>query len=190
MFNSIIHNIEYAYMQLPEGTLLGVGIACTFSGLVIWLAGLGLSRLAAGVIGGFTGCFVGYAFITSKFEFIALAVFIGVVTGLAIEILLSHSVGYANFGYNLTMAFLSAVSGAFLILLGITFLLLFKGTTPLTHAKANQKLYLTILFAMIVFGTFEQLIFCRKKTTRSEYKKKTLPATEIGPTKKSSWRNK
>jgi len=131
---------------------------------------------------------------TSKFEMFALAIFIGVIAGLTIEALLSHLVGYASFGYNLTIAAVSAVSGAFLVLLGMIFLLLLKGANPLKHVSANPKLYLIVLFAMAVFGTFEQLIFCTKKGLFSGRRKKaareTAPETDGAPAQKSSWRNK
>ncbi len=190
MFNAVTKQIEFAAIQLSSAGLLGTAIACTVAGLIIWLAGLGMARLAAAVIGGFAGCFTAYVFFTAGFELLALAAFVGVALGLLIELLLSHSIGYATYGYNLIMAILTAASGSILAVLGMIFLLYYKGADPLRHVDFHQKLYLTVLFAMIVFGTLEQLIFCRKKIAPAHRKKPTAPATDVEPTKKGLWRNR
>lgn len=149
-----------------------------------------MSRIASATVGGFAGCFIGYLSYTKSFELLALAAFIGVIVGLVIEILLAHSLGYATFGYNLTMAILTAAPGSVLILLGMIFLLYLKGADSVNRVNANQKFYLTLFFAMVVFGTLEQLIFCKKKITPVGHKKHKKPETEVEPARKSSWRNK
>jgi hypothetical protein len=153
MFDAVTKQIEFAAIQLSSAGLLGMAIACTIAGLIIWLAGLGMARLAAAAIGGFAGCFIAYVFFTLNFEMLLLAALVGLVIGLLIELLLAHSIGYATYGYNLIMAILTAASGSVLAMLGMIFLLYYKGTDPLRHVNFHQKLYLTVLFAMIVFGT-------------------------------------
>jgi hypothetical protein len=102
----------------------------------------------------------------------------------------NFSLGYTTFGYNLSIAFMTALSGSALVLTGMTLLLLFKGAEPLRHINMNRKFYTIVFFAMIVFGTFEQLIFCKRKTTPVGRKKHTRPETEVEASQKSSWRNK
>jgi hypothetical protein len=46
------------------------------------------------------------------------------------------------------------------------------------------------MLAMIVFGTFEQLIFCRKKYEVALKKKRSEPVIEVKATEKNSWRRK
>jgi hypothetical protein len=190
MFNAITQPIKLASENLSSAALLGTAIACTIAGLIIWLAGLGMARLAAAAIGGFAGCFVAYVFFSFGLGWLALAVLVGAAFGLLFELLLSHSIGYATYGYNLIMAVLTAASGSVLAIVGMIFLLYYKGSDPLRHVNSHQKLYLTVLFAMIVFGTIEQLILCRKKTAPAVRKKSAVPATEVEPSQKGSWRNK
>jgi hypothetical protein len=190
LFNAVTQQIESAVTEMSSSALLGAGIACAFAGLIIWLAGLGMVRIAVAAVGGFAGFFTGYVFFTNNLGPLAFAAFIGVVIGLGIEVLLSYSLGYATFGYNLIISLLTAASGSVLLMLGMIFLLSLKGSQPLNHVNANQKLYLTLLFAMIVFGTLEQLIFCAKKISLDDRKRRSAPATKTAPGKESSWRNR
>jgi hypothetical protein len=190
MFNAFTNYIQFATTYLSWHAVLGTAIACTFSGLVIWLAGLGMARLASASIGGFVVCFATYLFFTQNFELLALVTVIGAVLGLVGEVLLSYSLGYTTFGYNLSMAFLSSLSGSALVLTGMTLFLFLKGSEPLKHINTNHKLYTTIFFAMIVFGTFEQLIFCKRKIPTVVHKKHSRPAIEVEASHKSSWRNR
>jgi hypothetical protein len=57
MFNAFTNYIEFATENLTRHATLSTAIICTFTGLVIWLAGLSLARLTTAAIGGFVGCF-------------------------------------------------------------------------------------------------------------------------------------
>ncbi len=190
MFNAFTNYIEFATENLSQYATLSTAIVCTSTGLITWLAGLSLARLTTAAVGGFVACFVTYLFFTQNIELLALATVTGVALGLVIEVLLSYSLGCTTFGYNLSIAFMTALSGSALVLTGITLLLFLKGSEPLKHINMNRKFYTTVLFAMIVFGTFEQLIFCKRKTTPVGRKKHTRSATEVEASQKSSWRNK
>jgi hypothetical protein len=190
MFNAFTNYIEFATENLTRHAILSTAIICTFTGLVIWLAGLSLARLTTAAVGGFVACFATYLFFTQNIEVLALATVTGIALGLVTEVLLSHSLGCTTFGYNLSIAFMTALSGSALVLTGITLLLLFKGAEPLKHINMNRKFYTTVFFAMIVFGTFEQLIFCKRKTTPVRHKKHFEIPAEAEASQKSSWRNK
>lgn len=188
MFTDITKQInEIAYSMTSSG-LLGAAIACTLAGLVIWLSGLGMPRLSTASAAGFIGFFTAFALFTHNTQLLALAVLAAAVIGMIIEILLSHFLGFASFGYSLFISLFTSACGSVLIMLGIIFLLFLKGSYPISHINQRQNFYLTLLFALIAFGTFEQLIFCRKKI-RPEPKVKTSPDTEVEPVRKSFWRN-
>lgn len=188
MYDAVINEIHFATLLLNWHALLGAGIACTFAGLILWLAGLGITRVATAAVGGFAGCFVFYVFFSQTTQLLALGAFAGVAVGLLFEVVLSYVVGFATAGYNVIFAILIAAAGAVLIPLGMIFLLSLKGAKPLSHVSSHQSLYLSIILAMIVFGTFEQLIFCRKKTKSALKRKKDALLTEVETTEKNSWR--
>ncbi len=190
MFNAFTNYIQFATENLTQHATLSTAIVCTFTGLVVWLAGLSLARLTTAAVGGFIACFATYLFFTQNIELLALATVTGVALGLVSEVLLSYSLGCTTFGYNLSIAFTTALSGSALVLTGMTLLLFLKGAEPLKHINMNRKFYTTVLFAMIVFGTFEQLILCKRKTTPVGHNKHLSPAGETDASEKSSWRNK
>lgn len=190
MFDAIIKQVELATIHLSWNALLGIGMACAMAGLIIWLAGLGMARLAAAVIGGFAGCFTVYIFFSISSLFLALGALIGAVLGFALEAILSNFVGYATGAYNIILALLSALGGTVLILLGMIFLISLKGAKPLNHVHSHQALYMTVIVAMTAFGTIEQLILSKKKKTLTVKTSSKLPVVDIEPSQKSSWRNK
>ena len=190
MYDAVINEIHFATAQLSWHGLLGAGIACAFAGLIIWLAGLGITRVATAAVGGFAGCFVFYVFFSQTTQLLALGAFAGVVVGLLFEVVLSYVVGFATAGYNIILAILTAAAGAVLVLLGMISLLSLKGAKPLSHVSSHQSLYLSIILAMIVFGTFEQLIFCRKKYKVALKKKRSEPVIQVKAAEKNSWRRR
>jgi len=190
MFDAIIEQIEFATTQLSWHALLGIGLACAVSGLIIWLTGLGMARVAAATIGGFAGCFIVYIFFRTSAHFLTLGALIGGVLGLALEAVLSKSVGYATIAYNIILALLTALAGTALALLGMVFLTCLKGAKPLDHVSSHQTLYITVIVAMTAFGTIEQLILSRRKKTVTITTKPKHPAIDIEQTERSSWRTK
>jgi len=55
-------------------------------------------------------------------------------------------------------AFCCSTIGTSLIFAGMIFLLLFKGSEPVSHIAGRQAFYLTVFGAMVAFGTAEQSI--------------------------------
>jgi hypothetical protein len=51
-----------------------------------------------------------------------------------------------------------------LMVLGMIFVVSFKGAQPISYIALNERLCISIAGAMAVFGTLEQLLFCRKVT--------------------------
>jgi len=69
----------------------------------------------------------------------------------------------------LAPAFCCAALGTILLFAGMILLLLYKGSTPITRIHKGSSFYLVVFTAMIVFGTFEQLLLCKsqkRKPTR------------------------
>jgi MFS family permease len=190
MLDSIIHEIQVAVAQLSWHGLLGIGIACAFAGLIIWLTGMAMARVATAAVGGFAGCFVFYVYFSHTIQLLAVGALAGVAVGLMFEVILAYVVGFATGAYNIILATLTAAAGSVLLLLGAAFLLSLKNTNAFSHVSNHRKVYLTIILAMLVFGTFEQLIFCRKKHKVIINKKQDEPATEVKPIEKNAWRTK
>ncbi|MFA5424156.1 MAG: hypothetical protein WC374_09900 [Phycisphaerae bacterium] len=188
MFTDITSEIHDMAYSMTNSGLLGAAIACTLAGLVIWLSGLGMPRLSTAAATGFIGFFTIFALPTHNIQLLALAILAAAVIGMIMEMLLSHFIGFASFGYSLFISLFTSACGSVLIMLGMIFLLSLKGANPVNHINQRQNFYLTLLFALIAFGTFEQLIFCRK-IIRPEPKVKSIPDTQVEPTRKSSWRN-
>jgi len=62
----------------------------------------------------------------------------------------------------LTSALCCATLGTFLVFAGMISLLLFKAAAPLTGICSRTPFYAAAFIAMILFGTFEQLLLCRR----------------------------
>lgn len=86
----------------------------------------------------------------------------------------------------LISAFCCAVLGTSLIFGGMTMLLFFKGSQPLTAMYNKPSLYGAAFAAMAAFGTIEQLIFCREKKRAGQKKQ---PSDDEQPaSEKQGWR--
>jgi ABC-type glucose/galactose transport system permease subunit len=73
----------------------------------------------------------------------------------------------------LTSALCCAALGTILIFSGMILLLSYKGSTPISRIADRIACYVTVFIAMIAFGTFEQLLLCRKTKKQPIEKQKT-----------------
>jgi len=188
MIDTIAHETQNALTTLGEPVILGSGIAFTFGGLTIWLAGLGMGRIAIIAVGAFAGSVAAYLIKSHPPSIILLGALVGAVLGLLIEILLAALLGYATTKYNLTISVLSASGGAVFILLGIILLLHLKGISAVDYIVKRQKLFLAALLVMMVFGILEQMILCKKPRNAIIKSEKTSPKPETEPQEKNNWR--
>lgn len=190
MFSNALNQIELTAACLSSNGLLGAGIAFTFAGLVIWLAGLGLTRIATAAVGGFAGVVTASIFFNMSGNILGIGAIIGVVAGIVFELLTSTIFGFARMGYNLCIVVTTAVAGTAMIFIGMIFLLYCKGAQPILHIYKQQSFYLTALLAMVVFALFEQMIFCRRMLKPDFNKKQRKTEMEVEPTDKKDWRNR
>jgi hypothetical protein len=73
--------------------------------------------------------------------------------------------------WRLSAALCFSVLGTLLIFAGMILLLLYKGSEPVSRISGRPLFYAGVFTAMAVFGTFEQLLFCRAakpQTARTE----------------------
>jgi len=82
-----------------------------------------------------------------------------------------------------------ALLGTVMIFAGLVLLLMFKGSTPVTWIGGQPLLFGGVFLSMVVFGTLEQWILCRRADRRSEAKapSKKSRKSEGG---KRSWRDR
>jgi hypothetical protein len=67
----------------------------------------------------------------------------------------------------LASALCFSILGTVLIFAGLILLLLYKGAVPVRIIYGKQSYYAIVFLAMIAFGTFEQLLLCRRSKTSS-----------------------
>jgi hypothetical protein len=92
------------------------------------------------------------------------------------------------FFWPLASAFCCATLGTISIFLGMTMLLLFKASAPLTGICTRTTFFMLVFAAMVIFGTLEQLMLCKytkQKTTGKKKKDKTTQQTDKAV---ASWR--
>lgn len=83
--------------------------------------------------------------------------------------------------YRLASAFCCAALGTMLIFAGMISLLLYKTSAPISHICYSSLFYLAVFLAMIIFGTFEQLLLCKsakKQPTRKKQENKAQQAPD------------
>jgi len=78
-----------------------------------------------------------------------------IIVGLGLVLLLA-----GIFLRRITSAWCCAALGTVLIFAGMIFLLLYKGSTPVSIICGKTSFYLAVFIAMTVFGTIEQLLLC------------------------------
>jgi len=93
------------------------------------------------------------------------------------------------FLWRLTAAMCFSTLGTTLIFFGMTLLLLYKGSSPSGCLSERPLLYAGVFAGMIVFGTVEQLVLCRRPQTGPPKKKTDDKENEdTGTEKKGRWR--
>jgi len=105
-----------------------------------------------------------------------------IVTALAVAVIVAVGLYFSNF----VSAFCCAAFGAVFIFAGLTLLLLYKGSFPISHINSRPGLYLAIFGAMVVFGTAEQLLLCRK-TNKKNADKNKRESDESQKSRKLRW---
>ncbi|UCD50364.1 MAG: hypothetical protein JSW27_22910 [Phycisphaerales bacterium] len=81
-----------------------------------------------------------------------------------------------------------AILGTEMIFAGLILLLLFKGSRPVARIEARAPFFGLVFVAMVVFGTLEQWILCRRADRRAQGEtKKSRSRKEQG---KRSWRGR
>jgi len=105
-----------------------------------------------------------------------------IVTALAVAVMVAVGLYFPNF----VSAFCCAVFGAVFIFAGLTLLLLYKGSYPISYVNSRPGLYLVIFGAMVVFGTSEQLLLCRK-TKKKDIDKNKRESDESQKSRKLRW---
>ncbi len=83
--------------------------------------------------------------------------------------------------WRLTSAMCYATLGAALVFAGMTSLLLYKGSGPITLVTQKPGYYALVFAVMVVFGTVIQMLFCSVKAKKVEAKKATEQKTAKKP---------
>ncbi|MHC4418678.1 MAG: hypothetical protein ACYSU6_08855, partial [Planctomycetota bacterium] len=91
------------------------------------------------------------------------------------------------FFWPLTSALCCATLGTISIFLGMTMLLLFKASAPLTAICTRTTFFMLVFAAMVIFGTLEQLMLCKYTTKKPILKKRHKTAQQTGKAT-ASWR--
>ncbi len=89
----------------------------------------------------------------------------------------------------LASAFCCSTLGTTLIFTGMILLLLNKGALPVSRIRSKPSFYATVFIAMVAFGTFEQLLLCKRLKSRSAGKRKAGKKKGEPDRVKESWRS-
>jgi hypothetical protein len=82
-----------------------------------------------------------------------------------------------------------AMLGTVMIFAGLVLLLMFKGSRPITRIEARAPFFGLVFLAMVVFGTLEQWILCRRADGPSQAEAET-PRPRKKQGRKRSWRRR
>jgi len=95
-----------------------------------------------------------------------------------------------SFLWSLTSALCCSTLGTLLIFCGMILLLLYKGSVPITHISQNQRIYLSVFLAMIVFGACVQLLLCRRAGGKLRPKRQANKGEEENEEEFRDWRGR
>ncbi|UCC98204.1 MAG: hypothetical protein JSW66_20450 [Phycisphaerales bacterium] len=90
--------------------------------------------------------------------------------------------------WRLSAAVCFSALGTMLIFAGMILLLLYKGSEPVSRISGRPLFYAGVCAAMVVFGTFEQLLFCRAAKPQTARKGKAGTQKKASQKKRRSWR--
>ena len=105
-------------------------------------------------------------------------------------IILALAVIFTTMGFffwPLASALSCAALGTISIFIGMTMLLLFKGSAPLTGICTRLPFFMLVFAAMVIFGTLEQLMLC-KYTSKKPILKKRQKTEQQTDKAVASWR--
>ena len=92
--------------------------------------------------------------------------------------------------WRLTSALCCATMGTACIFAGMILLLIFKGSYPITAVSSKAPFHLGVFAVMTAFGTAEQLLLCKTKTSKKQSPTQKQKADKKEPEKKHfDWRN-
>ena len=180
----IVRDFEQMAVRFDTTVLIGLGLTAVLLGLFVWLGGLAFSRSLVAVIGAAGGGVCGF-FMTGQNIMPAMA---WAAAAAVIALVLEKMLTGGSFFWRLISAVFCSVSGTTLVFAGMTLLLLYKGATPAKSIAGKQSVYLAVFAGMIVFGTVEQLLLCRrfgKKLIRKKQADKDKEEISKAP---QSWR--
>jgi hypothetical protein len=88
----------------------------------------------------------------------------------------------------LASALCCSILGTVLIFAGMILLLLNKGSMPVSIISNRLSFYVAVFAAMMVFGTTEQLLLCKKSETSPAAKSQTGGKKQKSKETKKNWR--
>jgi hypothetical protein len=105
---------------------------------------------------------------------------------IAVPVIISAAI--AIYFWHFSSAVCCSVLGTMFVFAGMIFLLLHKGSKPLSCIYERPFFYLGVFAAMVAFGTIEQLIICKPTKTGSAANGKTSEGKERPHRAWLSWR--
>lgn len=138
--------------------LIGPGIAAVIVGVVIWLAGSNFKKISFALIGLIAGALLGYFSTGNSINHAIGFAAAGAITFTIIALLLSGGSIFPR----LLSALILSVFGTALVFAGLIMLLIYKGSLPVTYISEKQYFFAAVFVVMTVFGTIEQLLFCKQ----------------------------
>ena len=145
--------------------LIGLGSAFVSVGLFVWLGGLGLGKVLAGVTGAVAGGAYGFFFL---FDRSIIPAGLPAMAGAGFAVILGRILVIGSGFWRFISALCCAVLGTTLVFAGMVLLLLYKGALPVDAISRKQPFYAAVFIAMIVFGTIEQFLLCCQRTGKTE----------------------
>lgn len=92
------------------------------------------------------------------------------------------------FFWTIASALCCATLGTISIFFGMTMLLLFKASAPLTAICTRTPFFMFVFAAMVIFGTLEQLMLCKYTTKKSILKKRQDKTPQQTDKATANWR--
>lgn len=167
-------NLEKNANQIQPSLLVVPGIVSVIIGLSLWLAGLSFTKLLAAIAGTIVAATIAFVTNANSPARITLIAVAGAVIGVIIQAILTAGPPI----WRLFSAFVYAAAGTAIIFMGMILLLLYKGSSPLTYVAQKQSYFCAVAAGMIICGTFEQLLLCRRQRDK-QISAKQNPANQI-----------
>ena len=162
-------NLEDSVGQIKPILLIGLGIVGVIVGIIIWLAGSSFRKISFALIGLTAGAMLGYFSTGKSINHAVGFAAAGAIIFTIIALLLSGSTILCR----LLSALILSVLGTAMTFAGMIMLLIYKGSLPVTYISEKPYFFAAVFAVMAVFGTIEQLLFCKspKNRLKTEQKK-------------------